>query len=149
MKRTCACLATPNCARFVLDHEGAIARAKPELPLGLNDRAADICEPLFVIADLTGGDWPELVQQAAVGLTASAEQSDPTVLLLGDLKMRFVGPSVREHWSRCWRNGGRRTEDKGLTTEDRWRMAKSAMKMRAAKNPELQRPDLATGTGIF
>ena len=84
-----------KCARFVLDHEGAIARAKPELPLGLNDRAADICEPLFVIADLAGGDWPELVRQAAVGLTASAEQSDPTALLLGDILTLFVEAGER------------------------------------------------------
>ena len=79
-----------KCARFVLDNEQAIARAKPEPPRGLNDRAADICDPLFVIADLAGGDWPELVREAAVGLTTVAEQSDPTALLLEDILTMFV-----------------------------------------------------------
>lgn len=41
-----------KCARFVLDHRDAIALARPEVPEELNDRAADIWEPLFAIADL-------------------------------------------------------------------------------------------------
>src|SRR5207249_10840822 len=35
-----------QCARFVLDHSQAIAAARPEIPEDLNDRAADIWEPL-------------------------------------------------------------------------------------------------------
>src|SRR5262249_13137110 len=49
-----------KCLRFVLDHAEQIAAAEPQIPGELNDRAADIWEPLFVIADLAGGSWPEL-----------------------------------------------------------------------------------------
>ena len=47
-----------RCLRFVLDHAEAIAAAEPALPSELNDRAADIWEPLLVIADLAGVSWP-------------------------------------------------------------------------------------------
>src|SRR5205807_18118 len=40
-----------QCARFVLDHADQIATAKPEIPESLNDRAADIWEPLLAVAD--------------------------------------------------------------------------------------------------
>src|SRR5260221_4341472 len=48
-----------QCARFVLDHAAAIAAARPELPRGLSDRMVQIWEPLVIVADLAGGDWPE------------------------------------------------------------------------------------------
>src|SRR5205085_4324149 len=34
-----------KCARFVLDHEDAIACARPQMPAGLPDRVCDIFEP--------------------------------------------------------------------------------------------------------
>ena len=43
-----------KCARFVLDHRDVIAMARPQIPEELNDRAADIWEPLLVLADLAG-----------------------------------------------------------------------------------------------
>ena len=53
----CRWLAT---LRYVRDHEAAIAKARPEMPAGLNDRAADIWEPLLVLADLAGDGWQQL-----------------------------------------------------------------------------------------
>ncbi|MGZ5566321.1 MAG: DUF3631 domain-containing protein, partial [Limisphaerales bacterium] len=41
-----------KCARFVMDHRDVIALARPQIPQELNDRAADIWEPLLVLADL-------------------------------------------------------------------------------------------------
>jgi len=41
-----------KCARFVADHREVIAMARPQVPEELNDRAADIWEPLLVLADL-------------------------------------------------------------------------------------------------
>ena len=38
-----------QCARFVADHAEAIAQLKPPMPESLNDRAADIWEPLLVL----------------------------------------------------------------------------------------------------
>ena len=41
-----------KCAHFVLDHSPAIASANPEIPASLNDRDADIWEPLLALSDL-------------------------------------------------------------------------------------------------
>jgi len=85
-----------QCARFVLDHSREIAEAQPRLPASLNDRAADIWEPLLALADLAGGQWPDLARQAATGLTASAEENSPIGTLLMDLFMLFTWEEVRE-----------------------------------------------------
>jgi hypothetical protein len=79
-----------KCARFVLDHAAEIAAAQPEIPESLNDRAADIWEPLLVLADLAGGDWPSLARQAAISLTASAQESSPIASLLLDIFIVFT-----------------------------------------------------------
>jgi hypothetical protein len=74
-----------KCLRFVRDHEGEIARAHPEPIASLNDRAGDIWEPLLVLADLAGGEWPLKGRNAAEGLTASAQETAPHVSLLMDI----------------------------------------------------------------
>jgi hypothetical protein len=78
-----------QCARFVLDNAAAIASANPAIP-ALNDRAADIWEPLLAIADLAGGHWPDLARQAAVGLTARAQDHNPIGSLLVDIFVQFA-----------------------------------------------------------
>ena len=78
-----------QCARFVLDHSREIGTAVPQLPPDLSDRAADIWEPLLVLADLAGGDWPQRARQAAVALTASAHDSNPIASLLLDIFIAF------------------------------------------------------------
>jgi len=79
-----------QCIRFVADHASAIAIVKPELPPELNDRAADIWEPLLVLADLAGSDWPQLARQAAIGLSAGAQESSPIGSLLLDIFTLFT-----------------------------------------------------------
>jgi len=74
-----------QCARFALDYGPAISQALPDIPQDLNDRAADIWEPLFVLADLAGARWPALARQAAVNLSATTQDSSPISLLLLDL----------------------------------------------------------------
>jgi hypothetical protein len=54
-------------ASVLSDAEAAV----PELPV--EDRAADTWEPLVIVADLAGGDWPERARAAAKTLTAEAE----------------------------------------------------------------------------
>jgi hypothetical protein len=85
-----------QCARFVQDHAQQIAKAQPELPEDLNDRAADIWEPLLALADLAGGDWPEKARAAAVGLTAVAQEESPTATLLLDLLVMFARQGCAE-----------------------------------------------------
>ncbi len=78
-----------QCARFVADHRAQIAEARPEIPESLNDRAADIWEPLLALADLAGGSWPELARQAAVSLTATTQENNPIGSLLLDIFISF------------------------------------------------------------
>src|SRR5438128_1586019 len=79
-----------KCARFVLDHAEEIAKAQPQIPEDLNDRAADIWEPLLALAELAGSDWPVKARNAALGLTAVAQEESPIVALLLDLWIMFV-----------------------------------------------------------
>lgn len=85
--------ATPlrrQCLRFVTDHAREIAAARPQLPAELNDRAADIWEPLLALADLAGDRWPQLARQAAVGLSVAAQESSAIGSLFLDIFARFV-----------------------------------------------------------
>src|SRR5262249_15747210 len=43
-------------------------KARPSMPTGVEDRAADCWEPLLAIADATGGHWPDIARKAAVEL---------------------------------------------------------------------------------
>ena len=88
------------CARFVLDHRSDIAAAQPALPPALNDRAADIWEPLFALADLAGGDWPNLARQAAEALSAPAPESSPVSSLFLDILIQFVSTKASSLFSR-------------------------------------------------
>jgi hypothetical protein len=68
-----------------------MAQSAPEMPAGVEDRAADVWEPLLAIADAVGGDWPARVRAAAVAMVASARDANPSlgVQLLTDIKMVF------------------------------------------------------------
>jgi hypothetical protein len=76
--------------RGILDYADEITGARPNLPSSLNDRAADIWEPLLVLADLAGGHWPETIRQAAVSLTEAAQETNPIGSLLFDIFVTFV-----------------------------------------------------------
>ena len=89
-----------RCARFVLDHRGEISGATPPMPKSLHDRAADIWEPLFVLADLAGGVWPEKARGAAEALTAAAHVSNPIVSLLLDIYVIFATLKADRQFSR-------------------------------------------------
>jgi Protein of unknown function (DUF3631) len=45
-----------------------LTASRPEMPPGIEDRNADVWEPLLAIADAIGGDWPERARVAAVSL---------------------------------------------------------------------------------
>ena len=78
-----------KCLRFVTDHADAIAAAKPEMPAQLNDRAADIWEPLLAVADLAGGEWPKVLREAALKLSAGVAESNVIGSLLVDILVAF------------------------------------------------------------
>lgn len=66
----------------------------PEMPEGIEDRPADVWEPLLAVADAAGGDWPERARVAAVALVALAAERQATlgIRLLGDLRTCFHNP---------------------------------------------------------
>jgi hypothetical protein len=90
-----------QCARFVLDHAQAIASATPEIPASLNDRAADIWEPLLALADLAGGHWPALARQAAVNLSATTNDTNPVTSLLVDILRVFADRNTDRIFTRA------------------------------------------------
>ncbi|MFK4530137.1 5S rRNA maturation endonuclease (ribonuclease M5) [Bradyrhizobium japonicum] len=65
--------------------------ARPAMPVGIEDRNADVWEALFAIADVAGGDWPKRAREAAVALIASGREKEPSlgVCLLSDLRTVF------------------------------------------------------------
>ena len=89
-----------RCADFVKEHSDAIAKARPEIPSTLNDRAADIWEPLLAIADLAGGDWPELARQAAQRLSTQDDELTPIGYLLKDIRDLMLNSKVDRVLSR-------------------------------------------------
>ena len=65
--------------------------ARPAMPVGIEDRNADVWEALFAIADAAGGDWPKLAREAAVALIADGREQEPSlgIRLLADLRTVF------------------------------------------------------------
>lgn len=70
------------------EHMERLRGADPIIPAGLDDRAADNWRPLFAIADVAGGRWPELARKVAVMLSGNARVDEsPGVIMLGDIRM--------------------------------------------------------------
>jgi hypothetical protein len=65
--------------------------AWPELPPEIQDRDADVWEPLIAIADAVGGEWPTRARVAAVTLVAASKEIEPSlgIRLLADLRTIF------------------------------------------------------------
>ncbi len=68
-----------------------VADAWPEMPAGIEDRPADVWEPLLAIADAAGGHWPDTARSACVELCKVAESREASlgVRLLTDLRKVF------------------------------------------------------------
>jgi Protein of unknown function (DUF3631) len=63
----------------------------PDLPPEIQDRDADVWEPLIAIADAIGGEWPTRARVAAVTLVAASKEIEPSlgIRLLADLRTIF------------------------------------------------------------
>lgn len=64
-----------------------LREAEPEIPKGLGDRAAEAWEPLFAIADMAGGEWPDLARESALALSGIEETEEQT---LGTLALSAI-----------------------------------------------------------
>jgi hypothetical protein len=76
--------------RFVADNMAQFEACDPVLPSGAFNRVADNWRPLFAIAEIAGGDWP---QRAAVAFAKLNSQDDDAqglgVMLLADVRQAF------------------------------------------------------------
>jgi len=69
-----------------------LAGQRPALPDELDDRAQDVWEVLFAVADVADEDWPARARRAALSLSAGEEREDDslTVMLLRDIHGLFA-----------------------------------------------------------
>lgn len=76
-----------------------IRKALPNtvMPEGIQDRSADVWEPLLALADAAGGDWPARARVAAVTLVTLLREDNPSfgVRLLADLREVFGDANAR------------------------------------------------------
>jgi hypothetical protein len=83
------------------------ARLRPEIidwpfmPEGIQDRDADVWEPLLAVADLVGGAWPVRAREAAKVLVAASKETEPS----------YMACIVRQQDGCCWPGRRRRPGD--------------------------------------
>ena len=71
--------------------DSELKQAEPVMPPGVEDRPADVWEPLLAIADCAGGEWPVLARDAATHLTrGQGDEPSLGVLLLTDIRQVFT-----------------------------------------------------------
>ena len=75
--------------RWAGDNMEKLHLCRPEMPQELSDRAADAWEPLFAIAGLAGGEWPERARTAAPALSGDSviEDGNFETMLLADIRV--------------------------------------------------------------
>jgi hypothetical protein len=78
-------------ARWALDNFKCLENCDPRMPDGAFNRVADNWRPLFAIAEIVGGDWPQRAVDAFVKLTSTmdADAQGIGIMLLADLKGIF------------------------------------------------------------
>jgi hypothetical protein len=69
----------------------AATLALPDMPAGVEDRNADMWEPLLAVADLAGGGWPERARVSCVSHVSDSMRGTPSlgIRLLSDLRTIF------------------------------------------------------------
>ena len=88
-----------QCEQFVRENAEAIKEAEPEIPGKLNDREAELWEPLLAIADLAG-KWRRLGREAAVHVAGNRENNRAAAALLSDILMIFARSGAERMFSR-------------------------------------------------
>jgi uncharacterized protein DUF3631 len=80
---------------------GKVGDPWPDLPPGVDDRPADVWEPLVVVADLAGGEWPGLARQACAALVKGGRDDAQTTgtRLLADVREIFAATGEPGLWT--------------------------------------------------
>lgn len=85
-------------ARWSVDNRAQIEASDPTLPEGCHNRPADNWRPLFALAEVAGGQWPDRARQALAALESGADLAahGRGVQLLADLRDMFAAtPEIR------------------------------------------------------
>jgi hypothetical protein len=75
--------------RWSMDNIGALKAVSPPMPPGFENRLGDNWRLLLAVADLAGGEWPELARQAAATVAKVAGDASIGVRLLTDIRRIF------------------------------------------------------------
>jgi len=78
-----------KCERWAQDNIDRLKSARPDIPNVGNDRATDNWTPLIAIAELAGGEWPELAYRAIKALEMTDDKDTIRQMLLADIKAVF------------------------------------------------------------
>jgi hypothetical protein len=89
-----------KCARFAQDTAQTVSQFEKIRGEGLNDRAADTFDPLYVIARLAGNEWEQKLHVAATALSSSSHTQSPRCELLLDILSIFVMTGSQKLFSR-------------------------------------------------
>lgn len=73
-----------------------VGNAWPPMPAGVEDRDADVWEPLLAVADAAGEDWPQRARSACLELVKVAVSGEASlgVRLLADIRHVFTSADV-------------------------------------------------------
>jgi hypothetical protein len=108
-------------ARLVVDNEHRLKTVEPAELAGLNDRQQDAWEPLFAIAEVVGGDWPQRARGAATALCGidevEAQEDDVRLTLLADIRDIFDNAFPADHATRKAERAGRPADGPRLFTK--------------------------------
>jgi hypothetical protein len=79
-------------AAWAADNRASL-RQVPTMPPGIDDRPADVWEPLIAVADAAGGHWPRSARSACSGLAGAGQSREASlgIRLLTDLRDVFGG----------------------------------------------------------
>jgi hypothetical protein len=88
-------------ARWCADNSDRLESSDPALPSGAFNRLADNWRPLFVVAEIAGGDWPQRAASAFGKLTSQgdAETQGDGVALLSDVQAVFNETGSDRIWT--------------------------------------------------
>jgi putative DNA primase/helicase len=89
-------------ARFCADNGERLAQCEPTLPPGAFNRLADNWRPLFAVAEIAGGDWPQRAAVAFAKLTSKedADAQGIRTMLLADIRQIMTEKKVHRIFSR-------------------------------------------------
>jgi putative DNA primase/helicase len=89
-----------KCMRFALDAGPNVARHEKIRGDGLNDRAADTFDPLYVIARMAGEGWEQKLHAAALALSPGAGSKSAAAELLLDIHSIFILTGKKKMFTR-------------------------------------------------